>query len=365
MTCRGCENEIDDAAAFCPLCGADPLLGDPWPTTLGLPAEQPMPRLPEADELEQWSDEELAVPALWYAYAIQAAESLGVEVYARESRMTWLGRRLRARQLRRRMDEAHELAASATCAFRAVGLEIMDRCRAAGMSPEDFIDRYPRLGWACFGEFVCYGHAVTAAELHDTFTRRIYLRIARLGGDLPRSWAPEDAAYRVAYNGLLLTPFPGDGAARMPGMENVLSGPDCLEGTLQVTLTPAAWRCWDDELLAPAAMVLVFEQANPLGEFAWDADGPSESLLDAARGQAARIEARHGVPVTWDTLRVTGLPAASCDFSLMWEEELLVQRYVWVYSPEHVYFLEGLAPAAAPEYVEAVRAAIAGFEVAA
>jgi len=171
------------------LCGADPLLGEAWSTTLGLVSEQCAPAIPGLDELEQWSDEGLVLPVLWSAYLIQNAELRAAELYARVNGMTRLGRRLGKRKLQRHGDEAYELAASAIAAFKTLGVELMNRCAAAGMSPDDFVERYPQLGWACFREFVCYGYADTQAELYDAFCRRIYLRIARLGGELLGSWA--------------------------------------------------------------------------------------------------------------------------------------------------------------------------------
>ena len=366
MTCRACDAQIDEAAPFCPLCGADPLLGEPWSTTLGLASDQCVPDMPCLDELEQWSDEALVLPTLWSAYLIQSAELRASGLHARANRMSWLGRRLRRRKLRRQAHEAYDVAAHASAAFRAIGLELMHRCRGAGMSPDDFIERYPQLGWACFREFVCYGYADTQAEIYDAFCRRIYLRIARLGGELPGSWAPEDATYRIAYNALLFAPAPGDGVSRMEGMESVESGPDSSEGTLQFALTPAAWRHWGDVVIAPSSMVLVFTQTNLAGAELWGDEGASETLRQEAQTHAAYLEEKYNTPVTWNAVQVAGRPAVTCDLSHIWYDgELLEQRYLWVYAPECVYFLRGWAPAAAPEYVRAVSDALEGFEVAA
>jgi len=366
MYCRACENDIDDAAPFCPVCGADPLLGEPWATTLGLTSEQSAPDMPNPGDPQHWSDDDLVVPTLWSAYLVQSAELHAAMLYMRNNRMTWLGRRLRRRSLRRQWSEAYDLAASASDAFRALSLELMNRCAAVGMSPEDFIERYPQLGWACFREYICYGYADTAAELYDAFIRRTYLRIARLGGEMPDSWTPEDEAYRVAYNALLFAPAPGDGVSRMDGMENIESGLDSPEGTLQFALTPAAWRHWGDVVIAPSSMVLVFTQTNLTGADLWDSAGPSETLQQEARAHAANLEAKYDTPVAWEAVQVDGRPAVTCDLRHVWHDgELLVQRYLWVYAPDCIYFLRGWAPAAAPEYVDAVSAAIEGFEVAA
>ena len=70
MICRACEAQIDEAAPFCPLCGADALLGGPWATTLGL-AEGELPvQVPHAGRLSECSDEDLVLPILWDAFVI-------------------------------------------------------------------------------------------------------------------------------------------------------------------------------------------------------------------------------------------------------------------------------------------------------
>lgn len=367
MICRGvCQSEIDDAAPFCPICGADPLLGEPWAKTLGLDAGQDAPDMPEPEDLERWSSERLVLPILWSAYLVQSAEAHGVELWVRGNRMTWLGRRFRVRKLRREGSEAYEFVASAAAAFRALGSEAMSRCARAGGSPDDFAERYPQLAWACFREYACYGYADTQAELYDAFLRRINLRLARVGGDLTESWTPEDEAYRIRYNSLLFAPAPGDGVSRMEGMENVDSGPDSPDGMLQLALTPAAWRHWGDVVIAPSSMVLVFEQTSLLDVGLRETAGADEVLSNEARRRAATLEDKYDAPVTWQTLEVTNMPAVACDLQHEWHDGgLLMQRYLWVYAPECVYFLRGWAPAAAPEYVRAVSAALEGFEVAA
>jgi len=365
MICRACEVQINEAAPFCPLCGADALLGEPWATTLGL-AEGELPvQVPHAGKLSECSDEDLVLPILWDAFVIHCAEKRGLEMMLQAHETSWLGVRMQGRELRRQSAEVQALTEGAARRFRWLGSELMERCIEAGMTAAEFAERYPQAAWACLGEYACYGQAESQAAARDAFARRLPVLLARLGGEARESWTPEDEEYCVTFNSLLLRPFPGDGAVQMPGMENVDSGPDCWEGTLKVALSPAVWRFWDDFALAPSAWLLVYEQASLFGAPAWDAEGPGAALLDAVRFHAARLEKTHGVPVKWDTLQVAGLPAASLDFTHPWGERILVQRYVWVCAPQRVYLLRGLAPANAPEYVAAVRAAIADFEVAA
>jgi hypothetical protein len=364
MICRACEGETDEAAAFCPLCGADVLLGEPWATTLGLAEEELPVRVPHAGELSECSDEELVLPILWDAFVIHCAERRGLEMMLQAHETSWLGVRLQGRETRRQSDEVQALMEGAARRLRWLGSELMGRCIEADLTAAEFAERYPQAAWACLGEYACYGQVESPAAARDAFARRLPVLLARLGGETRQSWAPEDEEYRLTFNGLLLTPFPGDGAAQMPGMDNIGSGPDCWEGTLKVALSPAVWRFWDDFSLAPSAWLLVYEQASLFGAPAWDGQGPDAALLDAVRFHAARLEKTHGVAVKWDTLQVTGLPAASLDFTHPWGERILVQRYVWVCAPQRVYLLRGVVSANAPEYVAAVRAAIAGFEVA-
>ena len=359
MICRACEGEIDEAAAFCPRCGADPLLGDPWPETLGLDDER-RAALPGLDELGDCPLDDLVLPVLLSAHALQACEGLAAGVAADARRGTWP---LRARRQRQAGADWQELEASVSPRvqlFQTLAFALLERCQEQ-MSQAEFEARYPQLAWACLHEYASYLDLRSEAEARDVFTRRTKLGLARWGVELTERWAPEDERFQLAYNALLLTPFPGDGVVQMPGMERMQSGPDCYEGILQVALTPALWRFWGDGALAPSALLLVYQQANPLGAVVWDEAGTSATLGEVAECQAARLEGIHGVEVERNILQLGGLPAVSCELRHPWEGGLLVQRYVWVYAGAQVYFLRGLTPAAAPEYVVAVHAAIAGF----
>jgi len=360
MTCRACEGQIDEAAAFCPLCGADLLLGEPWAATLE-GEESGVPGLPHDGRLEECSVDELSAFLLSAARDLQEIEAFGAALVLELERIGEAEPDSRAQELRAAFEETIARAEVLAYWFRLPVREVVERF-SSEMTRQEFSERHPQLAWAALREYACYVDLHSPAEAHDVYVRRVWHHLARRGRTQVATWAPDDKRFRLTFNALLLEALPGDGAVDMPGMELINSGPDCMEGMLQVTLTPAIWRYWHDTALAPPAHVFVYTQANPLGRPAWDADGPSPALVNVARAEAARLEENHGVEVTWSTLRVAQYPAVSWDFRHPWGMRLLVQRYVRVYTPERVFFLRGYAYAEAPEYVAAVREAIASFE---
>ena len=353
MICRACQGEIDESAAFCPLCGADPLLGDPWLETIE--AEGPQEPLSYAgQDAEGDSAEKLMLPVLRSAYAVYSAEAAGADILSGAMTSRPSGARV---ELARLQGFATERIRELQLACQLLANQAMNE-----MTADEFNARYPQLAWLWQGEYAAYLDVGSQSEAEETFFGRIRTRMGRLGTFVPASWVTESGA-SINYNGLLFSPFPGDAAVYQRGMEDMDLGPEHWPGRMEVTLAPAAWRHWADFQMAPNALVLVYENKSTLGNDLWGAEGPREALLGFARAEAQRLEKRHGVEVAWQTRLVANLPLVQVDFQSSWVDTSLVQRYVWVYVGDNVVLLRAVADSTGSEYREAVMDAVAGVRM--
>jgi hypothetical protein len=355
MTCTACEREIDERAVFCPLCGADPMCGEPWVSTLGGANGEMGSLMPDFSQIRGMSPEELVLPILHRAYLLSQTENVLAAMSLALLGEDHASERITPRRVLRLMD------------YQFACAEMAARALLSYYNANDawfFGYDHPHVRWALekAGEFECYTHAHDSAQLRDLLQRRVRTKMARLGGVLPETWEPEDESFRITYNGLLLGPLPGDRAASMLGMENVETGPDCTSGELRLTLVPAVWRAWGDEALAAPAMTFVYEQSPQVGmDLRSDSRTREDQLESVAQEHADLLAEKWETDVTWETMTYPGSSTVECCLRHDWRDGEIVQRHRWLYLPGRTYFLRCFSPVDAPAYIDAVEGALDGF----
>jgi hypothetical protein len=84
MNCQRCTIPVPTTAPFCPVCGADPVIGADWLATSALLVDpQGHVVLPQSDRPDSASMFELVTELLYHATGIAAAEAMAAEAVAR------------------------------------------------------------------------------------------------------------------------------------------------------------------------------------------------------------------------------------------------------------------------------------------
>lgn len=361
MICRTCQREIDEEAAFCPLCGADLVLGEPWETTLGIAVEDLGPLVPDPEQLEGMGYDELALPMLYRAHALSEAENVLASLCFTSLTDELVSEPPTTKRALRLMAVHFTVVERAAI---ALWLHVLAFLRAYSETNDldDLWESHPQVAWAIFTEFGGYYDIQDTEGLRDVIRRRMGIKAARLGGSLQRSWEEEDSSFQISFNGLLLSPFPGDGAAFMPGMENVETGADTRSGELRLSLVPTVWRYWDDEQLALPAMAFVYEQSPYVGmDLHSEAPARRDQLEEIAQEQRAFLAEKWEVEVDCTVETRPGLSLVECRLRNDFERGEIAQRHLWLYLPEHTFFLRCFGYLEAPEYINALEAALDGF----
>ena len=368
LKCATCGADVDVRAPFCRVCGAEPLLGDPWPETVKLPRDaEGTATFPQGDELRAVTGEELLTALTLHAWYVTMSEETAVRLCVEKvPRLNVIARRSHKRRTAAGLEQTRDVLDGAVAALRATFEELLRRAgEDPGIeTPEDFVERFPLCDWVN-DEFLCYLQVGSAAEMGDVAQRRLALRLALHGVEQEEKWAPEGAAYELRFNGLLLTPAPPtaewvrDAADRLMG-----EGP--VGGITEAVLLPAAWRRWNDDALAPASGVIVRVAQDELAAAGFEDPDWAGDRRGACRSFAARLAELYEREVTLEPAEVGGRPAVRGTVLLdVGHEEPVRCEHVFVHAGDHTYHVLGFAPLWAPEYADAVDGVVEGFAVAA
>ena len=369
MNCQRCSIPVATTAPFCPVCGADPVIGADWLTTSALLVDaNGEVALPHRRPHDSTSMFELVTELLYHATGIAAAEAMAAEAVARRRQAREPGA-AGGDVADGRLDDTFERATEAAYArlaacrlgFLAVADPISDRLSVGNPPFDEFEREYSPAVWA-FTEYGAYLDLMSKPHLRDVFHRRTFVLLSRRGFTDETTFAAGDGSFALTYDRLALVPVPaGDGIARRWLTERH-RGPEGSFGELALALVPSAWRSWLDQDLAPWAGLVVFVKPDPLAGIACDDPDWEGERAGACAHYAAWLSEPGEKVEDVRPATICGLPAVRCQLTVCGEqgEEYLVD-HAWVRGAQHLYYVFAWAPDQRHELVRAVHGAFAGF----
>ena len=369
MNCQRCSKPISTTAPFCPVCGADPVIGADWLTTSALLVDaNGEVALPHRRPHDATSMFELVTELLYHATGIAAAEAMAAEAVVCRRQASESGA-AGGDVADGRLDDTFERATEAAYArlaacrlgFLAVADPISDRLSVGNPPFDEFEREYSPAVWA-FTEYAAYLDLMSQPHLRDVFQRRTFVLLSRRGFTDETTFAAGDGSFALTYDRLALVPVPaGDGIARRWLTERH-RGPEGSFGELALALVPSAWRSWFDQDLAPWAGLVVFVKPDPLAGIACDDPDWEGERAGACAHYAAWLNEPGEKVEDVRPATICGLPAVRCQLTQVDDDGAgYLVDHAWVKGPRHLYYVFTWARDQRHELVQAVHGAFAGF----
>ena len=374
MNCQRCQLHVHMNAPFCPVCGADPVVGADWLATSYLLVDAAgQPVLPNGGRVEGAAFHELVTMLVHQATLIAAAEGASAEAVARwqrggESDPTTCGLRAReaAEQRRNEVFEAESGAAVARIAeclpqLHAVAESLRESVSEGEPPAEVFESQYAEATWV-FSEYCAYLGEPSEDELRDILRRRTMTLLSRRGLADFTTFAAPDGSFELTYDCVALVPLPDEATDARDWVRESFGGYEGSFGELALVLVPAAWRGWEDAAMAPWASLIVFVQADPLAGIACEDRDWEGDRAGACAHYGAWLSGSDETVAAVKPATISGLPAVRHQaFNLIGDQTHVLVDIAWVRGPQHTYNIVAWAPDQRHELMRAVHAAFAGF----